>query len=172
MAPRLRAGFSLFEVVVVICLVGIFASILLDRVLRYQEIAEKTAMETTLGALRSAQVLQLGARIIHGGLPAAAKLADENPIEWLAEPPPGYLGALHDASIANVPKGSWYFDLKNKELIYRPQRTRFLVPGPDGSDRLRFRVVVKLEGIEKAVVPSIAELGIRPVVPINWDPGF
>jgi prepilin-type N-terminal cleavage/methylation domain-containing protein len=60
--PSPRAGFTLFELIVVICLVGIFAAVALDRLLRYQEIAEKTAMQSTIGALRSAQTLQAAAR--------------------------------------------------------------------------------------------------------------
>lgn len=165
-------GFTLFELIVVICLVAVLAAVLLDRLLRYQEIAEKTAMESTIGALRSAQALQLSARILHGGLPAAAALAEENPIDWLAAPPSGYLGGLWDAS--SVPPGSWYFDMKNKELVYRPQRTRFFHPGPDGGDRIRFEVVVRIVqpapgGFRPA---EVSELTIRPLTSINWSPEF
>src|SRR3954462_8880798 len=98
MKPR-GTGFSLFELVVVICVIGIVASVALDRLLRYAEIAEKAAMESTIGALRSAEGLQAAARIMTGGLPAIAAMQEENPIDWLAAPPAGYIGALHDASV-------------------------------------------------------------------------
>jgi general secretion pathway protein G len=167
-----RAGFTLLELVVVICLVGILASVALERLLRYQEIAEKTAMEATIGALRSAQTLQVASRILSGGLASVAKLAEENPIEWLASPPPGYLGALYDPPIAEVPKASWYFDLKTTELVYRPQRTRFLTPAPQGNERIHFRVVVRLESGEGSAVRGLSELTIRPVAPGRWLPEF
>ncbi len=163
-------GFTLLELVVVICLVAIFASVALERFLRYQEIAEKTAMETTIGALRSAQTLQVAARILRGGLPSVAQMADENPVDWLTDPPPGYIGALQDPDAAEVPKGSWYFDLRNKQLVYRPQRTRFFTPGPDNSDRIRFRVVVRIQG--SGASAELSELGIRPAAPFHWTPEF
>ena len=168
---RRRAGFTLLELVVVIALVGVFASVALDRLLRYQEIAEKTAMEATLGALRSAQALQVSARILSGGLANAAALENENPIDWLAEPPQGYLGALHNPSLGDVPKGSWYFDLKDKQLVYRPRFTRFLSVPESGDDRLRFRVVLRLSQPIAAVhFNGISEMTVRPVTPIRWSP--
>ena len=168
-----HVGFTLLELVVVICLIGIFASVALDRMLRYQEIAEKTAMDSTIGALKSAETLQVAAHITGGGLASVAKLAEENPIDWLAAPPAGYLGALQDPGGANIPGGSWYFDIKNKELVYVPQRTRFLTPAPDGSLRVRFRVVVKLvrTGDDGPII-GLTELDVRPVFPVRWSPSF
>ncbi len=166
-------GFTLLELVVVICLVGIFATVALDRFLRYQEIAEKAAMQATIGSIRSAEALQASARILHGGLSSVLALADENPIDWLAAPPAGYQGALHDPAAADVPKGSWYFDLRNKELVYVPERTRFFAPGPDGSMKIRFTVIVRIEGADsRAAARALSELDIRPVAPIRWTPEF
>jgi hypothetical protein len=81
---------------------------------------------------------------------------------------------LHDPSVATIPKGSWYFDLRKKELVYRPQRTRFLTFGSDGSDLIRFRVVVRLAGggAGDQRVREISELDVRPVAPLNWSPEF
>ncbi len=167
------SGFTLFELVVVICLIAIFASVALDRFLRYQEIAERAAMDSTIGSLRSAEALQASARILHGGLASVLELADENPVDWLAAPPPGYQGAFHDPQAAHPPKGSWYFDLRNKELVYRPQRTRYFIPGPDGDDQIRFKVIVKVaSGTGPGAARSLSELDVRPTAPIRWNPGF
>jgi general secretion pathway protein G len=168
------AGFTLLELIVVICLIAVFASFALERLLRYQEIAEKTAMEANLGAMRSGQGMKAAATLVTGGLQALPKLADENPIDWLADPPAGYLGALSNPPLSAVPKGSWYFDMKNKELVYRPQRTRFLISGADGDDRIRFKVIVKLtfDAADKGLVRELSELAIRPVVPVRWFPEF
>jgi prepilin-type N-terminal cleavage/methylation domain-containing protein len=168
--PRAVRGFTLLELVVVVCLVGIFASVALDRLLRYQEIAEKTAMEATIGALRSAQALQVAARILSGGLPAVKSLSGQNPIDWLTEPPQGYLGALHNPSLEEVPRGGWYFDLKSKELVYRPKLTRFLT-ALDSDERLRFRILLSTD-VVGSEISGISEMGIRPVNAVRWAPEY
>lgn len=172
-AHRRARGFSLLELIVVACLVGIFATVALDRLLRYLEIAEKTAMEAQLGALRSALAMQAADRITRSGLGAVAALAKENPVDWLATPPQGYLGALHSPPVADVPKGSWYFDLGDGVLVYRPQQTRFFAPGPNGGELIRFRAIVRLAGETADRSPNeLAELTIRPVAPVRWSPEF
>jgi len=170
---RSGAGFTLLELVVVICLVAIFASVALDRFLRYQEIAEKAAMEATVGAMRSAAALQASARILHGGLDSVLLLADENPIEWLATPPPGYRGALYEAGTAGIPRGSWFFDLQKKELVYLPQRTKFFTPAPDGRLEVHYKVIVKIsKGEPRTAANALSELDVRLTSPLSWAPEF
>ncbi len=169
-ARRACLGFTLFELVVVVCLVAFFAAVALDRFLRYQEIAEKAAMQSTIGALRSAEALQASARILHGGLASVAALAEENPIDWLAAPPAGYQGALYDPAAARPPKGSWYFDLRNKELVYRPERARYFIPAPDGDDSIHFKVIVKLGTTAGGAERSLSELDVRPTGPYAGTP--
>ena len=163
-------GFTLLELVVVICLVGIFASVALDRLLRYQEIAEKAAMDATIGALRSAEALQVAARITTGGLASVASLADENPIDWLAAPPAGYAGAFQNPGAINLPAGTWYFDNVNKELVYIPQRTRFFSPAPGESNRIRFKVIVHIT--TEGPARGISELDVRSLFRGQWSPAF
>jgi general secretion pathway protein G len=167
-----RAGFTLFELLVVVCLVGVLVSVVLDRMLRYQELAEKAAMEQTVAAFRSALVIQVGARILRGGLQSAAELADQNPTGWLAEIPHNYVGALYDPTPDQVPRGSWYYDLKSKELIYKPKLTRYLIAGAGGAPRIRYRAVVQIDGQGPAGVRELSVLGIRPSEPVQWFPEF
>ncbi len=166
-------GFTLLEMVVVICLVGVLASVLLERMLRYQELAEKAAVEATIGSIRSAEALQLSARILSGGIASASTLAEENPIDWLADPPAGYVGSFYDASIADIPKGTWYFDRKTKELGYRLLRSRFFTPGADGLDRLRYKVVIHLGPVAQAPgIRAVQELTLKEVSEGQWNPEF
>ncbi len=172
MASRLRAGFTLLELVIVVSLVGILASVALERFLRYQEIAEKTTMQATVAAMQSGLTLQIAVRIARGGMALLAGLDQENPVDWLAKPPQGYLGALYDPAPSQVPKGSWYFDLKNKTLVYTPERTRFLTPNRATGDAIAFRVIVRVVEKGSSGVGELAELDIRPVEPIRWLPEF
>ena len=174
MGDRTAAGFTLFELVLVVCLVGIFASVGLERMLRYQELAEKTAMERTINILRSALAMQLAARISSGGIAQTAGLAQENPMDWLAERPSNYLGALHATTDAETARGSWYFDPNSGELVYRLNLTRFFNPGPDRKDQIRFRAVVRLAPQENTQPvddsKDLQELTIRPTRPYLWNP--
>ncbi len=170
--PRKPAGFTLLELVVVVCLVAILFSVALQRFLVYQEAAEKAAMESQIGALRSAQALQVAARILSGGLRSVAELANENPIDWLSQPPPGYLGVLADPDPDAVPPGSWYFDIRNNELAYRPKRTRYFVPNPDSKGLIHFKSVIRIKPASVGRPPEISELDIRPTAPIRWEPRF
>lgn len=171
---RPARGFSLLELIVVVCLVAVLATVLLDRLLRYQELAEKTAMEQTVGVLRSALALQFAGQVAVGGLDAAKGLARQNPMDWLAERPSNYIGALYDPGEADVAKGSWYFDRQNGHLVYRPRLTRFFVPGPDGKAQVRFRLRIVIGPgatvLGRAGLAEASELRIVADPPYSWTP--
>lgn len=174
MGKRAASGFTLFELVLVVCLVGIFFAVALERLLRYQEIAEKTVMERTIHVLRSALALQFAARISGGGPAEAARLAEENPMEWLEERPSNDLGALFAPAEADISRGSWYFDRNARELVYRPNLTRFFISGADGKAQIRFRTVVRLgPGADAQTTVGqreLSELTLRPTQPYRWVP--
>ncbi len=155
-----------------VCLVGVLAAIALERLLRYQELAEKTAMEQTVGALRSAQVLQVAGRITQGGLASVQTLVNDNPMDWLAQRPANYAGAVFDPAPDQVPRGGWCFDLKRRELVYRPNMTRFFTPAEAGAEQIRFRIVIGLDPPGAAAGRQLTELTIAPVRPIRWTPEF
>ena len=133
-------GFTLFELLVVIAIIGTLGAVLLDRVLRYQEYAEKTAMEQTAGILRSALHLQLAEYLVRGKWQDVEKMALSNPMDWLAEKPENYLGEYLYPKPGEIPPGNWYFDLENRTLIYLVRSDRHFVA--DGEDRkwVRYQV--------------------------------
>lgn len=168
------AGFTLIELVLVIGLVAAFAAVALEKLLRYQEMAEKVAMEHTVGVLRSALALRFAGRVASGMGIDTSGIAEENPMDWLAQRPDNYLGALYDPAYPDVPKGNWYFDRKTAELVYRPRMTRFYVAGPDGRELIRFRAVARITIGENlsAGQRELSELTVRPVHPYQWEPEF
>jgi len=60
------AGFTLFELIVVICIVSILAGILLNRLEVYKEAAEKAAMQQTAAAIKSALQMRVASYMITG----------------------------------------------------------------------------------------------------------
>jgi len=144
LSSRGGVGFTLIELVVVICLVAIFIKVALDRLLFYQEGAEKAAMEQTVAIIRSVLQLRAAEMLLHGGERNVELLAKTNPIGWLIEPPSGYRGEFLAANV-EVPRGSWYFDASDKELVYVPNLDAHLIFVSASSKRLRFRVELDFE---------------------------
>lgn len=143
-AAPLKAGrgLSLIEITVVICLVAVFIGIGLDRLLRYQELGERTAMEQNLAAINTALTMRFATLVITGRGSEIEKEAGANPIHLLARPPENYLGALYAPTPQSLPPRSWYFDRESGDLVYVPGRTRYLTEPPDAEKGLHFRVVL------------------------------
>ncbi len=171
--PRLgrhTSGFTLVELIVVVCIVAVSAVLLLDRLQFYQEAAEKAAMEQQIAALKSAVLLRAAAMLLRGEERNIESLGRVNPISWLMEPPPGYRGEFRSPNVA-VPRGSWYFDATRLELVYVPSLDDHLQPGPDGSKRLRFRVQIEFEPVDPDSGQkrrSLAATRVVAVTPYIW----
>lgn len=155
-APVGRAsGVIRLEFLVVVIVVGILAGVLLDRMLNYQEYAEKTAMEMTVLNMRSGLRLRVAELMLQDRMGEAGKLLDENPIRWLETPPPNYRGLLNDVEPGDVSPGNWYFDANRKDLMYVPYRSTIFGAGFGGKKSIAFHVTaktsLKMDGISPKV---------------------
>ena len=165
---RSGRGLTLIELIVVICIIGVSATLLLERLRFYQEAAEKAAMEYTVGAVKSALQLQVAAMLVGGEERNIESLARVNPTGWLQEPPPGYRGEFRAPQPA-VPRGSWYFDATRGELVYVPNLDNHLERLADGSKRLRFRVQLSFEPAEaNSGRRVLTGMQVKPVSPYIW----
>jgi len=161
-------GFTLIELIVVVCIVALCAALLLDRLRFYQEAAEKAVMEYTVATVKSALQLQVAAMLVRGEEKKIGTLARANPVDWLMEPPVGYRGEFRAPQPA-VPRGSWYFDATRNELVYVPNLDAHLERLADGSKRLRFRVRFDFEpGDPDSERRRFAGMGIDSVTPYTW----
>jgi len=135
-----QCGASFLEFAVCMALVGIFVGVLLERALYYQEYAEKTAMEWTAGNIRTGLRYKVADLILANRASEIQTLADENPMNWLAERPPNYLGEL-DSAPADEPKGQWYFDRHKRELVYTVNNRRHFSPSSYRDFGVRYRAM-------------------------------
>jgi general secretion pathway protein G len=141
------AGFTRLEFAVVAAVFGLLVAVLVERVLVYDEQAERVAVQQLVGNLRAAlQVRAAGLAAAPGGAGLAA-LERENPIGFLSEKPSNYLGEYYAPDLEELPDGSWVYDRAQHSLIYLPrshksfsfQTSKFLrfkvkfvgSPGPD-----------------------------------------
>ena len=111
-------GFTLFEAAAAAVVAAILGGVLLTRLVFYQEQAELAAVTLTINAMRAGmnlRVAQLHARNLEAALPA---LANENPVNWLARPPPNYAGEYFAPLAGDVAAGKWYFDRSDKKMVY------------------------------------------------------
>jgi general secretion pathway protein G len=169
--PKSSRGFTLLELIIVICIVSILAGLFLVRVPFYQEQAEKTAMEQVRGAVQSALVLRYGAMMTRGatGEKELNALSSDNPLGWLQQKPENYAGEFFDPAPGAIPSGQWFFDLKTHDLVYIPNRSEYLKAGKDGRKWLRFHVRLEYEprlggGNGKELTSTLFE----PVEPYQW----
>ncbi|OGS93474.1 MAG: hypothetical protein A2061_07965 [Gallionellales bacterium GWA2_59_43] len=162
----------MIELIVVIVIVVVIAGAFLDRVLYYQEQAEKTAMGSVAASLQSALTMQY-AQILTRGKPFdAPALANANPMDWMQKTPSNYAGEFYDPDPASVEPGNWVFDLKTRDMVYLLNNANYFKPGKDGKKWVRFHVVLKYE---PPLLPSLqhepASLSgalFEPVEPYSW----
>jgi len=118
-APAWRQrGFSKFEFALVVALFAVFVGMAADRLHGYQENADLVAAKQLIVSLQAALTLRAAQLTITQRRADVAALADENPIGWLHQRPPNYLGEYYSPDNQHLPPGNWYFDRRNKTLVY------------------------------------------------------
>ena len=157
-----QRGVSFLEFAVCMALMGIFVSVLLERALYYQEYAEKTSMESTAENIRTGLRFKVADLILADRVSEIQTLADENPLNWLVDRPPNYLGEL-DSVPADAPKGQWYFDRRNRELVYAVNNQRHFSPSVDRDFRVRYRAMRVSTGASSANAPVAADTWVSLV---------
>lgn len=169
-----QRGFTLFELVVVVSIVGVLGVVVLDRMRFYQEAAEKAAMEQTLGIVRSAMRLQIADRLLSGGAKDVATLAQANPMDWLAQQPRNYVGVRFAPKAGEIAGGNWYFDLKDRHLVYVVRLGNHFAMdhlGRLGRKQVRFELRLVAKSTQEqtsADVKEIQGLVLAEVVPYRW----
>lgn len=131
-------GFSMVELAVTLSIVGIILSSILTRVLFYQREAEKLATDQVVRALRQSLQLQLASLMARGRIGDLPGLLEQNPMDWLARKPSNYLGAFYEVTAMELDVGNWYFDKKEKKLVYLFSHSENY--GPFEINQLNFKV--------------------------------
>ena len=172
-ARRTERGFTLFELVTVICLIALLAIIGNNRLRYYQELAEKAVMDMTLSAMTAGLRYRMAQMMINGSQRTLGELELANPVNFLQEPPRTYLGEFLAADV-KAPAGSWYYDAGRHEIVYIPAIVDNLAgTGPDPApERLRFRVKLVYDRPIDVTVsddrPAVVGLRINPAVNYKW----
>ncbi len=165
-----QAGFTLLELIVVVCIIAVVAGILLNRLRLYQEAAERASMQQTAAAIKSALQMRVAAYLISGRDKDIEHLGGENPVNWLQERPQNYVGEFYADAYARVAPGSWYFDLTQRELIYVIDLGSHFRRGADGRKWVRYRVKIDYDewpqtgAAPRKVLSAVSLVPVRPYV--------
>lgn len=171
-SPRPSKGFTLIELIIVIIIIVTLMGLFMNRVMFYQEQAEKVAMEEVSGAIQSALILQYGQILTRGKPSDVAALTHDNPMNWLQKRPRNYAGEFYEPTPLSVESGNWVFDLKTRDLVYLVRNAVHFKPGRDGKSWIRFHVVThyepsRLPSLQNAS-PELTGIQFEPAEPYSW----
>lgn len=172
---RACRGGSVLETLLVLGLVTALVLIALDRFISLRVEAERTAMEGVVQALRAAALERALHSRASGDRDNATDPLDSNPMVWLARPPLNYLGELAGPDPATIPGGQWYFDTRDKFLVYRVEHEAYFDSPLAGAARVRFKLVVDAadtlrNGPPEAAPGDVLDMNIKAVEPYTWRP--
>ena len=170
---RCNSGFSLLELVIVIVIVSVLMVFAMSRLLALMVDAERVTMETVAGTLRSAIGMKVADHIVKSKVSELSAFEGSNPMALLAETPHNYLGELDGADPAKLEDGSWYFDKRDKTLVYLVRNKGFFTGGQSGPPRARFAVRLVYSdsngnGVFDPGADTVEGLRMTPVEKYSW----
>ncbi len=133
-----------YRLIVLVILIAIFITVAMQSVWKLRVVAERTHVAWMVGAMQSAIGIEAAVRAVKGGLTAIARLDQSNPFDLLDHQKSSlmgslsYLGEIDSPDPATVAPGSWYFDSRTRELIYRVRMDEQFVSNLGEPARIRF----------------------------------
>lgn len=150
-----------------VVIAGVLATVLLERLLTYAEVAEKSAMEATLSRLHAALYARAALLALRGEKDEFEALQNQSPFDAAQVLSANYLGEFVGTPDRNEAAGKWAYDRLRRELVYTPNLTRYLHADPDegAPAGLRFRI-----HLHKASMNSYAGVIVEVVGGARWEP--
>ena len=161
-------GFTLFELAVSLAIISVLATVLLARLYRYQEMAEKAAMEATVRLVKTGLQIRLAELIITNRQAQVPQLEEEDPLRWLDTKPANYGGAYR----LPAHPGTWYFDEQARQLVYVVNAANRLELDTNMDPKeLRFRARLVKDGVQTpgGLVESVSGITVAAVTPYRWQ---
>ena len=167
-----QRGFTLIELIIVIIIIATLMGFFMNRVMFYQEQAEKVAMENVAGAVQNALTIQYGQLLTRGKPSDLSALVRDNPMNWMQKKPGNYAGEFYEPTPQSVESGKWVFDLKTRDLVYLVRNDTHLKHGIDGLPWIRFHVVAysepsRLPSLQNAP-PELTGILFEPTQSYSW----
>ncbi len=166
-------GFTLLELILVIVIISILGLFAIDRMFALRIAAEQAAVKQLVGNIKSALGLEVAKLALAGKMSAVAKLNNTNPLLLLSQTPENYISEKDDGNHIITP-GIWYFDKKQKTLVYNVIYTDNFKTTLKGVPRIRYRVKLVYNDRNKnkrfdVHYDSIAGLDLFTLENFSWN---
>ena len=146
---RSERGISLFELLIVIVIISVLLVVAVDRLLALRFEAERTTVQSVIGALRSALYIEFAAAAARGQVNRMDTAGGSNAMLRLAQTPDSYAGEFFGADPALFEPGTWYFDTRDRALVYLVRFPQEFVTSLSGPPRLRLAVEPDYDDVDR-----------------------
>jgi prepilin-type N-terminal cleavage/methylation domain-containing protein len=146
---RSERGFSLLELLIVVVIVSVLVVAAIERLLALRFEAERAVVQSTVGALRSALYIDYAGAAARGELARMDTAAGSNPMRRLVEKPETYAGEFFGADPSLFEPGTWYFDTRDRTVVYVVRFPQQFVSALAGTPRIRLAVEPDYEDLDR-----------------------
>ena len=135
-----QAGFSMLELVVVIIIISALLAIGINKLMKLQVQAERSALENIIGTLQSSIALTISEHIAKNSIPQLTKYINSNPMELLASQPLSYKGSFAGKP-KNIESASWWFDTRSRYLYYQVANRDYFSTTGNEKGAIKFKIL-------------------------------
>ena len=173
---RAERAFSLLELAIVITIISVLALFAVERLLKLRFEAERVTVQSVIAAMKSGLYIEFAAAAAGGQRARTDAAPGSNPMLHLAEKPEGYAGEFFGADPALFEPGTWYFDTRERAVVYVVRFPEQFVTPLGGPPRLRLAVEPDYDDLDRngrfdPGRDSLRGLKLVPLEPFYWKGG-
>ena len=146
---RAERAFSLIELLIVIVVIGLLLAVAIERLLKVRFEAERAMVQSVTSALRAALHIEFASAATGGRMARLDTVGGSNPMTLLAEKPETYAGEFFGADPALFEPGTWYFDTRDRTLVYVVRFPERFVTPLGGPARARLKVEPDYDDLDR-----------------------
>jgi prepilin-type N-terminal cleavage/methylation domain-containing protein len=146
---RASRGFSLLELVIVVIIISLLLLAAMERLAAVRFEAERVTVQSVVGAMRSALYIKFAAVAARGEVDAVQAARGSNPMLLLVEKPDNYAGEFYGPDPAVFEPGTWYFDTRDRAIVYRVRFPQQFVTSLGGLPRARLSVQPDYDDLDR-----------------------
>ena len=146
---RAKRGFSVLELLIVIVVISVLVVVAVERLLKLRYEAERVMVQSVIAAMKSGLYADFAAAAAGGQSRRIDSAQGSNPMLRLAEKPETYAGEFYGADPRLFEPGSWYFDTRERALVYLVRFPEQFVTALDGPPRVRLTVEPDYDDLDR-----------------------